>query len=89
MKRRLFTNLRYGCRKKTMKMLRMYLLQVLSNLSDLGTEDAIYYRYAMLKPTGFAFATESVSDGTAFSDYQIPVWLSQNRIAGCKLVADW
>lgn len=73
MKQRTFTNLGYGCRKNLIKMLRMYLLQVLFILSDLGTEDAIYYSYAMRKRAGIDFRTESVSDGTTVSDDQMSV----------------
>ena len=44
--------------------LRMYLLQVWFNLSDPGTEDAIYDSYAMRKFTGIDFLTASVPDET-------------------------
>ena len=37
------------------KMLRMYLLQIWFNLSDEGTEDAIYDSYAMRKFVGINF----------------------------------
>ena len=44
--------------------LRMYLLQCWFNLSDPGTEDAIYDSYAMRKFTGIDFMSGSVPDET-------------------------
>lgn len=46
------------------KMLRMYLLQCWFNLSDEGTEDAIYDSYAMRKFAGIDFLTEDAPDAT-------------------------
>ncbi|MCD7797949.1 MAG: IS5 family transposase [Akkermansiaceae bacterium] len=46
------------------KMLRMYLLQIWFNLSDPGTEDAIYDSYAMRKFVGINFLSEGVPDET-------------------------
>ena len=45
-------------------MLRMYLLQVWFNLSDEGTEDAIFNSYAMRKFVGINFLEEDVPDAT-------------------------
>ena len=44
--------------------LRMYLLQVWFNLSDEGTEDAIYDSYAMRKFMHLDFLEDSVPDAT-------------------------
>ncbi len=52
------------------KMLRMYLLQIWFNLSDPGTEDAIYDSYAMRKFTGINFLTESVPDETTLCNFR-------------------
>ena len=46
------------------KMLRMYLLQCWFNLSDEGTEDAIYDSYAMRKFVGIDFLEEDAPDAT-------------------------
>src|SRR5665648_565094 len=46
------------------KMLRMYLLQCLFNLSDKGVEDAIYDSYAMRKFMGINFLDDKVPDAT-------------------------
>ena len=51
-------------------MLRMYLLQVWFNLSDPGTEDAIYDSYAMRKFTGIDFLTDSVPDETTLCNFR-------------------
>ena len=45
-------------------MLRMYLVQIWFNLSDEGTEDAIYDSYAMRKFVGINFLEEDVPDAT-------------------------
>ncbi|XBX06767.1 IS5 family transposase [Enterocloster clostridioformis] len=50
-------------------MLRMYLLQVWFNLSDPGTEDAIYDSYAMRKFTGIDFMTDRVPDETTLLNF--------------------
>ena len=50
--------------------LRMYLLQVWFNLSDPGTEDAIYDSYAMRKFTGIDFLTGSVPDETTLCNFR-------------------
>ena len=52
------------------KMLRMYLLQIWFNLSDPGTEDAIYDSYAMRKFTGINFMTERVPDETTLCKFR-------------------
>lgn len=52
------------------KMLRMYLLQIWFNLSDPGTEDAIYDSYAMRKFTGIDFMTETVPDETTLCKFR-------------------
>lgn len=52
------------------KMLRMYLLQIWFNLSDPGTEDAIYDSYAMRRFTGINFMTESVPDETTLCKFR-------------------
>ena len=49
--------------------LRMYLLQVWFNLSNPGTEDAIYDSYAMRKFTGIDFLTGSVPDETTLCNF--------------------
>ena len=46
------------------KMLQMYLLQCWFNLSDEGTEDAIYDSYAMRKFVGIDFFEENAPDAT-------------------------
>ena len=51
-------------------MLRMYLLQVWFNLSDPGTEDAIYDSYAMRKFTGINFMKGSVPDETTLLNFR-------------------
>ena len=50
--------------------LRMYLLQVWFNLSNPGTEDAIYDSYAMRKFTGIDFLTGSVPDETTLCNFR-------------------
>ncbi len=50
--------------------LRMYLLQVWFNLSDPGTEEAIYDSYAMRKFTGINFMTDSVPDETTLCNFR-------------------
>ena len=50
--------------------LRMYLLQVWFNLSDPGTEEAIYDSYAMRKFTGINFMTDSVPDETTLCKFR-------------------
>ncbi len=50
--------------------LRMYLLQVWFNLSDPGTEDAIYDSYAMRKFTGIDFLSGSVPDETTLCNFR-------------------
>lgn len=50
--------------------LRMYLLQVWFNLSDPGTEDAIYDSYAMRKFTGIDFLKDSVPDETTLCNFR-------------------
>ena len=51
-------------------MLRMYLLQVWFNLSDPGTEDAIYDSYAMRKFIGINFLEGSVPDETTLCNFR-------------------
>ena len=51
-------------------MLRMYLLQCWFNLSDPGTEDAIYDSYAMRKFTGIDFMSNSVPDETTLCKFR-------------------
>ena len=50
--------------------LRMYLLQCWFNLSDPGTEDAIYDSYAMRKFTGLDFMSDSVPDETTLCKFR-------------------
>ena len=50
--------------------LRMYLLQVWFNLSDEGTEDAIYHSYAMRKFVGINFLEEDVPDATTLLKFR-------------------
>ena len=50
--------------------LRMYLLQCWFNLSDPGTEDAIYDSYAMRKFTGIDFMSGSVPDETTLCNFR-------------------
>ena len=50
--------------------LRMYLLQVWFNLSDEGTEDAIYDSYAMRKFVGINFLEEDVPDATTLLKFR-------------------
>ena len=50
--------------------LRMYLLQVWFNLSDPGTEDAIYDSYAMRRFTGIDFLKDSVPDETTLCNFR-------------------
>ena len=52
------------------QMLRMYLLQIWFNLSDPGTEDAIYDSYAMRKFVGIDFLTDSVPDETTLCNFR-------------------
>ena len=52
------------------KMLRMYLLQVWFNLSDEGTEDAIYDSYAMRKFMGINFLEEDAPDATTLLKFR-------------------
>ena len=51
-------------------MLRMYLVQVWFNLSDEGTEDAIYDSYAMRKFVGINFLEEDVPDATTLLKFR-------------------
>ena len=51
-------------------MLRMYLVQVWFNLSDEGTEDAIYDSYAMRKFVGINFLEENVPDATTLLKFR-------------------
>ena len=50
--------------------LRMYLLQIWINLSDVGVEDAIYDSYGMRKFMGLDFMTESVPDATTLLKFK-------------------
>ena len=52
------------------KMLRMYLLQVWFNLSDEGTENAIYDSYAMRKFVGINFLEEDAPDATTLLKFR-------------------
>ncbi len=52
------------------RMLRMYLLQIWFNLSDPGTEDAIYDSYAMRKFVGIDFLSEGVPDETTLCKFR-------------------
>ena len=52
------------------RILRMYLLQVWFNLSDPGTEDAIYDSYAMWRFTGIDFMSDSVPDETTLCNFR-------------------
>ena len=56
--------------KGTEKTLRMYLLQVWFNLSDEGTEDAIYDSYAMRKFVGINFLEEDAPDATTLLKFR-------------------
>ena len=51
-------------------MLRMYLMQTRFNLSDEGTEDAIYDSYAMRSFLGINFMTEQVPDATTLLKFR-------------------
>ena len=51
-------------------MLRMYLMQTWFNLSDEGTEDAIYDSYAMRSFLGINFMTEQVPDATTLLKFR-------------------
>ena len=51
-------------------MLRMYLLQIWLNLSDVGVEDAIYDSYCMRKFMGLDFMTELVPDATTLLKFR-------------------
>lgn len=51
-------------------MLRMYLMQVWFNLSDVGIEDAIYDSYAMRKFLGINFLDEQVPDSTTLLKFR-------------------
>lgn len=52
------------------QVLRMYLLQVWFNLSDEGTEDAIYDSYAMKRFLRMNFTNESVPDATTLGNFR-------------------
>ena len=51
-------------------MLRMYLLQIWFNLSDEGTEDAIYDSYALRKFSHIDFLSEQVPDATTLLKFR-------------------
>ena len=51
-------------------MLRMYLMQTWFNLSDEGTEDAIYDSHAMRSFLGINFMTEQVPDATTLPKFR-------------------
>lgn len=51
-------------------MLRMYLLQIWFNLSDEGTEDAIYDSYALRKFSHIDFMSEQVPDATTLLKFR-------------------
>lgn len=51
-------------------MLRMYLMQVWFNLSDVGIEDAIYDSYAMRKFLGINFLDKQVPDSTTLLKFR-------------------
>lgn len=51
-------------------MLRMYLLQVWFNLSDEGTEDAIYDSYALRKFSHIDFLSEQIPDATTLLKFR-------------------
>lgn len=51
-------------------MLRMYLMQLWFNLSDVGIEDAIYDSYAMRSFLGINFAEEQVPDATTLLKFR-------------------
>ncbi len=48
----------------------MYLMQTWFNLSDEGTEDAIYDSYAMRSFLGINFMTEQVPDATTLLKFR-------------------
>lgn len=52
------------------KMLRMYLLQIWFNLSDVGVEDAIYDSYAFRKFMNIDFMEEQVPDATTLLKFR-------------------
>ena len=52
------------------QVLRMYLLQVWFNLSDEGTEDAIYDSYAMKRFMRMNFTNEDVPDSTTLGNFR-------------------
>ena len=61
------------------KMLGMYLLKVWFNLSDEGTEDAIYDSYAMRKFVGINFLEEDAPDATTLLKFRrLLAYLSEN-----------
>lgn len=66
-------------------MLRMYLMQTWFNLSDEGTEDAIYDSYAMRSFLGINFMTEQVPDATTLLKFRH--LLEKNNI-GEKIFTD-
>ena len=66
-------------------MLRMYLMQTWFNLSDEGTEDAIYDSYAMRSFLGINFMTEQVPDATTLLKFRH--LLEKNNI-GEKIFSD-
>ena len=51
-------------------MLRMYLLQIWFNLSDVGLEDAIYDSYAFQRFIGINFLEEQVPDATTLLKFR-------------------
>ena len=56
--------------KEIETMLRMYLLQIWFNLSDEGTEDAIYDSYALRKFSHIDFLSEQVPDATTLLKFR-------------------
>lgn len=66
-------------------MLRMYLMQIWFNLSDVGIEDAIYDSYAMRRFMKMDFSTEQVPDATTLLKFRH--LLEANHI-GEKIFAD-
>lgn len=65
-----FNNRRGRPARSLETMLRMYLLQVWFNLSDEGTEDAIYDSYALRKFSHIDFLSEQVPDATTLLKFR-------------------
>ncbi len=80
-----YSNTRGRKAKDLETMLRMYLMQNWFNLSDVGTEEAIYAVYPMKKFLRLDFSIESVPDATTLTKFR---HIIEKNLLGERIFAD-